>query len=113
MLELKKNGLPENLKYDFWARGLTSLPDDRIQPFILKSRGAAGICKDGSAAIWYYGRTCSTINYITLPDGGSYDIEVIDIWEMTRTPVMQGVQGTVTVNLPGKEGIAVLAVRVG
>mgnify|MGYP003190615107 FL=1 len=113
VLELKKNGLPENLKYDFWARGLTSLPDDRIQPFILKSRGAAGICKDGSAAIWYYGRTCSTINYITLPDGGSYDIEVIDIWEMTRTPVMQGVQGTVTVNLPGKEGIAVLAVRVG
>ena len=111
VLELKKNGLPEELKYDFWARGLSSLPDGRIQPFILKSRGTAGICSDGSVVIWYLGRTCPAVNYITLPDGGSYNIEVIDIWEMTRTPAAQGVQGTVKVSLPGKEGVAILAVR--
>lgn len=109
--ELRENGFPENLKYDFWARGLTSLPEDRVKPFILKSRGTAGVCQGGSAAIWYYGRTCPAFAYITLPGEGSYNIEVIDVWEMTRTPAAKGVRGTVRVSLPGKEGIAVLAVR--
>lgn len=109
--ELKQDGLPENLKYDFWARGLTSLPEERVKPFILKSRGTAGICRGGAAAIWYYGRTCPAFVNITMPGEGSYNIEVIDIWEMTRTPAANGVQGTIKVSLPGKEGIAVLAVR--
>lgn len=37
------------------------------------------------------------------------DNYVIDVWEMTRKTVMKGVHGCVTVPLPGKEGIAVLA----
>lgn len=111
VLELKKNGVPQDMKYDFWANGLSSLPEDRIQPFILKSRGTTGVCRGGAAAIWYYGRTCPAFNYITMPGEGSYNIDIIDIWEMTRTPAAKGVSGTVKVNLPGKEGIAVLAVR--
>ncbi len=63
-----------------------------------------------AAAIWYYGRTCPAFNYMTMPGGGSYSIDIIDIWKMTRTPGAEGVNGTVKVNLPGKEGIAALAV---
>lgn len=112
ILDFKKNGIPEKYKYDFWARGLSSLPEERISGFIIRSRGICGACQDGSAMIWYYGRTCPAFNYITLPEGGSYRVEVIDAWEMTRTTVLEDARGTVRVDLPGKEGIAVLAVRV-
>lgn len=38
-----------------------------------------------------------------------YDVEVIDVWEMTRERVLESVSGEVEVSLPGKEGMAVLA----
>lgn len=112
ILDFKKNGIPERYRYDFWANGLCSLPEERISGFITRSRGICGACKDFSALIWYYGRSCPKFNYITLPEGGSYSIEVIDAWEMTRTVVLENVRGTVRVDLPGKEGIAVAAIRV-
>lgn len=40
-----------------------------------------------------------------------YDVEVIDIWEMIRTTVLQNVTGKVDVPMPGKEGIALLATK--
>ena len=40
-----------------------------------------------------------------------YDVEVIDIWEMTRERVLESVSGEVEVSLPGKEGMAVLALK--
>ena len=48
---------------------------------------------------------------MNLHESGSYTVEVIDTWEMTRTVVQSGVSGAVTVDLPGKEGMALLAVR--
>ena len=49
---------------------------------------------------------------MNLPESGSYTVEVIDTREMTRTVVQSGASGRVTVDLPGKEGMALLAVRV-
>ena len=37
-----------------------------------------------------------------------YKVEVIDAWEMTRTEVLTGVSGHVKVDLPAKEGMAIL-----
>jgi hypothetical protein len=46
-----------------------------------------------------------------LPEG-EWRIELIDVWRMTRLPVMAAQGGHVKVPLPGAEGIAVLATRV-
>lgn len=110
ILEYKRNGVPKALEHDFWVRGLTSLPDGRIKPFIMRSRGVAGHCGD-RAYIWYYGRSCPAVSHISLPEGGKYDVEIIDIWEMTRTKILSNASGETKLALPGKEGIAVLAVK--
>ena len=41
----------------------------------------------------------------------AYTVEVIDSWEMTRETVFEGVNGKVTVPLPSKEGMAIMAVK--
>lgn len=44
-----------------------------------------------------------------LPEIYLYDVEVIDVWDMTRKVILSGVNGKIKICLPGKEGIAVLA----
>ena len=39
------------------------------------------------------------------------NVEVIDVWEMTRQTDAEGISGKVEVRLPGKPGIAMLAVK--
>lgn len=60
----------------------------------------------------YLGDACTICNQMSLPSGQVYRIEVIDVWKMTRKVVMDGVQGTIEVPLPGKPGMAVLARKV-
>ena len=57
----------------------------------------------------YFGRSCPAYTDLTLPDQGSYQVEIIDIWEMTRTVVKEQACGNIRVFLPGKEGIAIYA----
>ena len=45
---------------------------------------------------------------MNLPKDGNCRVEVIDTWEMTRDVVMERAHGRVRVELPGKEGMAVL-----
>lgn len=59
----------------------------------------------------YYGRHCTAVGTMELPNHGEYRVEVIDVWDMTRETILTGVHGSVEFTLPGKEGIAVLAVR--
>ena len=58
----------------------------------------------------YLGRRCNAQLTLRLPKDHSYRIEVIDVWNMTRGTVMTGVSGAVNVKLPGREGMAVMAV---
>ena len=110
ILGYKKNGIPKNLKTDFWVKGLTSLPDERIKGFILRSRGVCGHCGD-DAFIWYYGRSCPAFCHILLPENSRYRVEVIDTWEMTRKTVLENVCGRLKIALSSKEGMAVLATK--
>lgn len=55
--EYRKNGLPEDLKHNWWADGLISLPQERVKEFISKSRMARSGFSD-RAFLWYYGRQC-------------------------------------------------------
>lgn len=59
----------------------------------------------------YYERQCTCIGTLELPDDEKYEVEVLDVWEMTRKKVMSNVSGDIKVDLPGKEGIAILARR--
>jgi len=57
----------------------------------------------------YFGRQCPGRTDIKLPKDGNYKVEIIDIWEMTRTIAVAEASGNIHIKLPGKEGIAVLA----
>lgn len=59
----------------------------------------------------YMGRHCAGLLQWTLPEDRTYLLDVIDVWEMTRKTVLTGVSGKVTIRLPGKEGIAVVAIE--
>ena len=59
----------------------------------------------------YFGDACTICGQITLPESGTYRVDVIDVWNMTRKTVLEGVFGNVNVPLPGKPGMAVLSVK--
>lgn len=46
---------------------------------------------------------------IDLPTGKTYRVEIIDVWNMTRSVAEVKASGRVKLRLPGKEGVAVLA----
>lgn len=60
----------------------------------------------------YLGHTAPGILTLYLPENSAYCIEVIDIWEMTRIQAYFGASGKIEISLPGKEGIAVSAVKI-
>lgn len=97
--------------YAMIAKELREVSEVRAQSHFDKERIILGHCGE-DAYIRYFGIQCAGEGELILPDNRNYDVEVIDVWEMTRKTVLKGVHGCVTVPLPGKEGIAVLAKRV-
>lgn len=88
---------------------LCSLPVDILQSFHQKNRLLESSC--GNAAILqYYGTQCTNKAKIELPNDQPYTISVIDSWNMTKMIVMTHAKGSVTVPMPSREGIAVLAI---
>lgn len=63
--------------------------------------------------LYYLGHTAPGKITLYLPEEALYRIEVIDTWEMTRKQAYFGKGGKVEIPLPGKEAIAVLAVKMG
>lgn len=61
--------------------------------------------------LYYFGRGCPCRACVSMPSAGTHQIEVIDVWEMTREVVQGGVDGDCMVELPSKEGVAVLITR--
>lgn len=68
------------------------------------------VCGNEHYQLTYLGRTCPAWLDVYCPAEGIFRAEVIDIWDMTRTPA-----GTVTgsgrIKLPAKEGQAVLLTK--
>lgn len=108
--ELKRTGLSDEQKENFHLRGLSGMPTERILPFILRHRPCMGHCGQ-EVYLRYYGKECTSIGELPLPEEGRYRVEVIDTWEMTRQVAAEGVSGNTRTALPGKEGMALLAVR--
>ena len=59
----------------------------------------------------YLSRQCARFTELSLPENGEYRVEAIDVWEMTRTSAHEAAHGKVRVQLPAKEGMALLVTR--
>ena len=59
----------------------------------------------------YLDTECCIVTTMQLPENGSYRIDLIDTWNMTRETVLSGVRGTVEVPCYGREYCAILAVK--
>lgn len=108
--EMKKNGIPDRLKNDFFAKGLITFPKEKLLPFMIRNRPCLGHVGD-KAYIRYMEKECAAQTDLLLPQDGNFTVEVIDTWKMKRMVVAKNVSGKITVALPGKEGMAILAKR--
>lgn len=99
------------LEQGIFARKLLLATDVRLMEICEIQTPIEGHCGE-DAYIRYCRRQCAGVGTLALPETGSYRVEVIDAWEMTRQVVAEGVSGEVKLELPGKEGIALLATRI-
>lgn len=102
-------GLPKP-EENVFLRAILALPDLERNQVLESFMPLMG--HNENHLVHYLGRHCPVTMELHLPENGEYRIEVIDIWEMTRTVFTESAHGTIRVALPGKEGIAVLATRV-
>ena len=84
-------------------------PPDRHMLLCGEHLWAAHCAED--AYLWYYGQQTAREQIIKLPPAHRYRVEVLDTWNMTRETLQTGVSGCVVLTLPGREDMAVLAVR--
>ena len=92
------------------ANAVLNMPEWERKLFLLRMQPA--VSSNENRRLHYLGRTCPAFQEIMLPENGVYRIEVLDIWEMTRTAACEGVSGKIKVPLPGKEGIVILVTRI-
>lgn len=104
--EIKKEGeVPPFFKVMNW------LTEEERTNLGWKNAAYAGHCQE-DVYLKYYARQCVAISSIKLPKEHTYKIEVIDIWEMTRETINEEASGKTKIILPGKEGIALLAIKI-
>ncbi len=60
----------------------------------------------GKYYLHYFGNGQSARRFIDLPEGAEFTIEIIDVWEMTITPLEGAYSGRCEIPLPGKPHIA-------
>ena len=63
------------------------------------------------AKLWYLDFNCCCRYMIDLPETGSYRVDVLDTWNMTRETKLTGASGKLEIRLPGREWMAILAVK--
>lgn len=110
LLSMQEQGAPEEFRQNFFLMALLGLPRERVRAFLTKERVAVGHCGQ-EAYLKFLERQCAALTELNLPRDGYYRIEVIDAWNMTREVVAENACGKVQVKLPGREDMAVLAVR--
>ncbi|MDE7259673.1 MAG: DUF5605 domain-containing protein, partial [Lachnospiraceae bacterium] len=103
------NANPEKAENDFW-RAVAGVPWDRAKGAMLNGKEYAG-CVGDKAYIKYLERKCAAVTDFNLSEEHRYDVELIDVWNMTRKTILTGVSGKIEVTLPGREGTALLALR--
>ncbi len=91
----------------FGLRILSMEPTER-ELFLDNNVQYRGHCGE-DVYLWYLDNQCCAKTTLELPENGTYTVEVIDTWNMTREIQQKDASGSVTVRLPGHEGMAILA----
>ncbi len=65
--------------------------------------------EDNSVILKYLYLRCQAFDRLSLPEGKSYKVEVIDTWNMTKITVFENATGKIKVDLPGHPYMAILA----
>lgn len=92
-------------------KSIAKLDESAFLDFMAGNREVIGHCGE-EVYLQYWGIHCSCWCDMVLPQDKIYDVEVIDVWEMTREKKLKAASGMIRVPLPGKEGIAVLAKQI-
>ncbi len=109
-VEEQKKYMPEEMKKSPFYKTMLSASWEELNDLLSANREFIAICGE-DAYIKYFSRKQTCIGILDLPENGAYEVEVIDMWEMTRKKVLTNVNGHLEIKLPGKEGIAILARR--
>lgn len=99
---------PEEYKNSAFSNLKGKITWSQIKQMMLDGKIFSGAYKD-EIYLLYYGNHCVGSGMIDLPEEKEYTIERIDVWEMTRETIAERSSGHLEFELPGKEGIAVLA----
>ena len=67
---------------------------------------------DKDVFVKYYGNQCPVKSTIFLPKEGTYRLLVVDTWAMETKVVSENASGATCLDLPGKEGIALIAKKI-
>ena len=109
MWEAPDMGFMSHAPMDLFKGLHDAMPAEQKEAMLIKDGLCCGRIGDQVFMEYFGHRCCGMVRWI-LPENHTYRIEEIDIWEMTRKTTYKGVNGKIAVNLPGKEGIALLAV---
>jgi hypothetical protein len=94
----------------FYRRILEESPPEGLDPTDAGAVNADRFPTAGKAGeyyLTYFGTRQPARTTFHLPEGGRYEVEVIDTWEMTVTPLEGTFEGRFTVELPGKPYVTV------
>lgn len=83
---------------------------DELKEFCASEFTYQGRCGEEAYLTFYDMRTCAK-DVLELPETDTYRVELIDTWNMTRTVLSEHASGKTALSLPGREGMAVLAVK--
>lgn len=83
---------------------------DELVDFTASEFVYQGHCGEDAYLTFYDLRTCAK-DILELPEEHIYRVELIDTWNMTRTVLLENASGRTELSLPGREGMAVLAVK--
>ncbi|MBN1579994.1 MAG: DUF5060 domain-containing protein [Anaerolineae bacterium] len=84
---------------------------DALSP-VFSSSNLVGAGQEGEYVLVYFGMAQPKYKVIPLPEDAQFEIEVIDTWEMTITPLSGTFSGNCQIDLPGKPQIALRIRRV-
>lgn len=92
-----------------FGAAMMRMPEDTRTAFIAEL--IPMICANPDYMLYYLGRTCPAWLDVHCPGEGAFRAEVIDIWDMTRTPAGE-ITGGGRIKLPAKEGQAILLTKI-
>jgi hypothetical protein len=99
---------PARIKFLYEIMGQT--PGNGLIPVKKEWDAVVGIASGGAYAIHYYSMFRPGFRTFSFPDNETYEVEVIDTWDMTINKVGT-FQGKFKITLPGKEFMAIRLIK--